>query len=270
MGPGTNERDEGNGMDLKIAGRKAFVGASTSGLGRASAAALAEAGAVVGINGRTAESVAEVAREIPGSIALPGNLVDPGERAELLKAIRESLGEVDILVLNGPGPAPGLATDFTAELAREAGERLLVPHVDLVRAFLPGMRERGWGRIVLIGSSAVQAPSPNLVGSSAGRSAVAAYLKTLAAEVAADGVTVNAVLPGRIRTPRIEQLDQQNAERTGKSREDVLAESVASIPAGRLGEPEEFGAGVAFLCSGPAAYITGVALRVDGGMIPVL
>ncbi|MDO5495913.1 MAG: SDR family NAD(P)-dependent oxidoreductase, partial [bacterium] len=191
-------------MDLGITGKSAFVAASTSGLGRASAAALAADGARVGINGRTAASVDEAVAALPGSIAIPGDITDSDGRAGVIEAIGRELGGVDILVLNGPGPVPGLAADFTVELARDASDRLLVPHVDLVRAFLPGMRERGWGRIVLIGSSAVQAPSPNLVGSSAGRSAVAAYLKTLAAEVAADGVTVNAVLPGRIRTPRIE------------------------------------------------------------------
>nr|NLD40828.1 SDR family oxidoreductase [Actinomycetales bacterium] len=257
-------------MDLGLTGRKAFVAASTSGLGRASAERLAEAGAVVAINGRGAERVDEVASAIDGAVAVPGDLTDAAERAQVIAAVREQLGEVDILVLNGPGPAPGSAATFTADQARESAEKLLAPHVDLVQAFLPGMRERGWGRIVLIGSTAVQAPLGNLVGSSAGRSAAAAYLKTLANEVAGEGITVNSVLPGRIRTPRIEQLDAEAAERTGRPVEDVLAANLANIPAGRLGEPREFGACVAFLCSEPAAYVTGVGLRVDGGMVPVL
>lgn len=137
----------------------------------------------------------------------------------------------------------------------------------MIGAVLPGMRERGWGRILAIGSSGVAAPLPNLAMSNLGRAALAAYLKTLAAEVAADGVTVNMLLPGRVATDRTEALDRAAAERTGRQVEEIRAESLGLIPAGRYGDPAEFGAVAAFLCSAAASYVTGTALRCDGGLV---
>lgn len=132
------------------------------------------------------------------------------------------------------------------------------------------MRERGWGRILAVGSSGIVAPLPNLALSNVGRAALAGYLKTLAAEVAADGVTVNLLLPGRIETDRTAAVDAANAERTGRTVAEVVQASVASIPSRRYGRPSEFAAAAAFLCSAPASYITGTALRCDGGLIPSL
>jgi 3-oxoacyl-[acyl-carrier protein] reductase len=145
-------------------------------------------------------------------------------------------------------------------------ERLVAPHVALVRRVLPGMRERGFGRIVAIGSSGVVEPIPHLVASNTGRAALAGYLKTLAREVAAEGVTVNMALPGRIATDRVASLDRQAAERTGRSLAEVRAAGEAALPAGRYGTPEEFGTLVAFLSSTRASYITGTAVRCDGGL----
>jgi 3-oxoacyl-[acyl-carrier protein] reductase len=132
------------------------------------------------------------------------------------------------------------------------------------------MRARGWGRIVAIGSSGMVAPLPNLAASNLGRAALAGYLKTLAVEVAADGITVNIAVPGRIATDRVASLDATAAAGSGKTVEQVKEQSEASIPADRYGRPEEFGAAAAFLCSGPASYITGTIVRCDGGLLPVL
>jgi len=144
---------------------------------------------------------------------------------------------------------------------------LMVQHHRLVEAALPSMRERGWGRIVAVGSSGVQEPIEMLALSNTGRAALSGYLKTLAAEVAADGVTVNMVLPGRIDTDRVAALDRARAERSGSTPEEVRAASERAIPARRYGRPEEFAAAVVFLASEPASYVTGVRLRCDGGMV---
>jgi 3-oxoacyl-[acyl-carrier protein] reductase len=132
---------------------------------------------------------------------------------------------------------------------------------------LPGMRERGWGRVLAIGSSGIEEPIANLAVSNAARAGLAALLKTLAAEVARDGVTVNLILPGRIDTPRVRSLDEAQAKRTGATPAEIAVSSAASIPAGRYGTPKEFGDTAAFLCSDLASYITGTKVRVDGGLV---
>jgi 3-oxoacyl-[acyl-carrier protein] reductase len=151
--------------------------------------------------------------------------------------------------------------------ARDAVERLLLPHVRLVEAFLPGMRERGWGRVVAVGSSGVQEPIQALAASNVGRAALAGYLKSLASDVARDGVTVNMVLPGRIDTDRVASLDALTADGSGRTSDEVRAASEASIPAGRYGRPDEFAAVVTFLAGEPASYVTGEQVRCDGGMV---
>jgi 3-oxoacyl-[acyl-carrier protein] reductase len=154
-----------------------------------------------------------------------------------------------------------------ADSAQSAVDLLLKPHIALVQRVLDGMIERGWGRIVAVGSSGVQQPLPNLAASNVGRAALAGYLKTLAAEVAGNGVTVNMVLPGRIDTARVAQLDRNAAERTGRSVEEARTSSEATIPAGRYGQPEEFASVVAFLASDRAGYVTGEQVRCDGGLV---
>ncbi|WP_330455992.1 SDR family oxidoreductase [Streptomyces sp. NBC_00820] len=258
-------------MDLGLTGRRALVCASTSGLGEATARALAAEGALVAVTGRRGDRARALAAELPGAVAVPGDLLAPeGADALYAGAVAALGGEPDVLVLNGPGPRPGTAADVTSDDLTTAVDLLLRPQLRLIGLALPGMRARGFGRLLAIGSSGVAAPLAGLAPSNLGRAALAGHLKTLAAEVAADGVTVNLLLPGRIATDRVAALDAAAAERTGRGVEQVAAESRAAIPAGRYGRPEEFGAAAAFLCGVPASYITGTALRCDGGLVRAL
>ncbi|SII60331.1 short-chain dehydrogenase [Mycobacteroides abscessus subsp. abscessus] len=257
-------------MDLGLNGKVALVCASTSGLGAATAAALAADGVRVVVTGRSEERARQVAAELPGAEAIAADLVAPGGADSLIAAVRDRVGDPDILVLNGPGPVPGTAEDTSSESVTDAVATLVTPHVRLIRAFLPEMLGRGWGRILSISSTSIEAPIPNLALSNLGRSALAGYLKTLATEVAGRGVTVNMLLPGRIDTPRAHAVDEAAASLKDSPVAEVRAASEAAIPLGRYGRPDEFGAAAAFLCSGPAAYITGTALRCDGGMVPTL
>lgn len=272
-------------MDLGIAGKTALVAASTGGLGLAVARALAAEGVRVAVVGRRRDRAKEIVAELQAAygsgtlgigslgtsgfdaVAIEADLGTPEGIGSAVDQTLANLGPIDILVLNGPGPKPGAAATLTSEDMAAAFDLLVKPHHALVSKVLPGMRERRWGRILAIGSSGVTAPLPNLAVSNTGRAALAGYLKTLAAEVALDEVTVNLLLPGRIATDRVTQLDQAAAKRRGTTLEDIQLESRKTIPARRYGEPAEFGAAAAFLCSAPASYITGVALRCDGGLI---
>ncbi|MCA1187370.1 MULTISPECIES: SDR family oxidoreductase [unclassified Saccharopolyspora] len=254
-------------MDLGLSGRVAVVPGATSGLGAAVVRGLAGEGAHVAFGGRRAELAAELAAELPSAVGVGVDLLDPDGPRSLVDAATGAFGPVDVLVLNGGGPAPGTAAEMTAEDAEQAVHRLLTPHVRLVEQVLPGMRERGWGRIVAIGSSGVQQPINGLAASNVGRAALAGYLKTLATEVAADGVTVNLVLPGRIETERLTSINEAMAAHRGVAPDAVRDASRADIPAGRFGTPEEYAAAVVFLASAPASYITGAQLRCDGGLI---
>ncbi|MET8808849.1 SDR family oxidoreductase [Streptomyces sp. NPDC004546] len=254
-------------MDLGIRGRIAVVAASTGGLGRAVAEALAAEGASVVVAGRRGDHAKKIAGGLPDAVGVQVDLTDPDGPQTLVEAVREAYGDPDILVLNGPGPRPGPAADLdTGDLAA-AMDSLLMAQQRLVALTLPAMRRRGWGRILAIGSSGIAEPLPGLVLSNAGRAALAAYLKTLATEVAADGVTVNLLLPGRIATDRVAALDAARAEREQRPVAEVEAASQAAIPAGRYGSPAEFAAAATFLCSAPASYVTGTALRCDGGLV---
>ena len=272
-------------MDLGIAGKTALVAASTGGLGLAVARALAAEGVRVAVVGRRRDRAKEIVAELQAAygsgtlgvgslgtsgfdaVAIEADLGTPEGIESAVDQTVANLGPIDILVLNGPGPKPGAAATLTSEDMAAAFDLLVKPHHALVSKVLPGMRERRWGRILAIGSSGVTAPLPNLAVSNTGRAALAGYLKTLDAEVALDEVTVNLLLPGRIATDRVTQLDQAAAKRRGTTLEDIQLESRKTIPARRYGEPAEFGAAAAFLCSAPASYITGVALRCDGGLI---
>jgi 3-oxoacyl-[acyl-carrier protein] reductase len=254
-------------MDLDLDGRVALVCASTAGLGLASARALAAEGAHVVVSGRRAGLARDIAAQLPKASWVEVDLTDGGAADHLVDTATAQAGPIDILVLNGPGPAPGTASALDPATAAAALDSLLLGHVRLVNRVLPGMRERGWGRIVAIGSSGVVAPLPNLAASNTGRAALAAYLKTLAGEVAADGVTVNMVVPGRIATDRVAELDRRAAERTNRTAEDVRIASEQTIPVRRYGRPEEFGTTVAFLAGTPASYLTGILVRCDGGLV---
>ncbi|MGP0223385.1 SDR family oxidoreductase [Paenarthrobacter sp. NCHU4564] len=272
-------------MDLGIGGKTALVAASTGGLGLAVARALAAEGVRVAVVGRRRDRAKEIVAELQAAygtgvlgsgslgtsgfdaVAIEADLGTPEGIESAVDQTVANLGPIDILVLNGPGPKPGAAATLTSEDMAAAFDLLVKPHHALVSQVLPGMRERRWGRILAIGSSGVTAPLPNLAVSNTGRAALAGYLKTLAAEVALDEVTVNLLLPGRIATDRVTQLDQAAAKRRGTTLVEIQLESRKTIPARRYGEPAEFGAAAAFLCSAPASYITGVALRCDGGLI---
>lgn len=247
----------------------ALVLGATAGIGLAAAEALAGAGARVALGGRR-QALAEEAAGRLGGVGIGLDLTDEASLDAAVGRVVAELGEVDVLVLNGGGPPPSVAAGLDVPTARAAAELLLYGHLHLVGRCLPGMRQRRWGRIVAIGSTAVRQPLPGLATSAMFRAALAAYLKLLAEEVAGDGVTANMVLPGRIATARVADIDARNAERTGRRPEEVKAASEATIPLGRYGTPEEVAAAVAFLCSDDARYLTGEQVRVDGGVVRAL
>ena len=259
-------------MNLGIEGRVAVVGGASSGLGRATAGALAQEGCNILLWARHADRLQPAVEELTGTTAARIEVITadagrPDCAETVATAALERFGRVDILVLNAGGPPPcdPLATDPDAW--RSALQLLTVTPIDLATRLLPGMRDRKWGRVVAILSSGVREPIDHLAYSNSGRVALAAWLKTISRPLAANGVTVNSVMPGRIATPRVASLDESVAKRRGIDVAQVQAESVSGIPAGHYGHPREFGATVAFLCSEPAAYQTGTVVAVDGGML---
>lgn len=254
-------------MDLGIAGRNALVCASTSGIGLGIARALGDEGVRVAITGRRGELAREEAAKLPSAAGVGVDLEELDAPESLVREVVEALGEIDILVLNSGGPAPGTAREQTTASLESAIRRLLLPQQALVALVLPGMIQRGWGRILAVGSSSITQPLPGLAASNVGRAALAGYLKTLANEVAGEGVTVNMVLPGRIATERLASLDESRAQLQGVTVDELRTVSYATIPAGRYGTPDEFGAMAAFLCSEQASYVTGTHVRVDGGLV---
>jgi 3-oxoacyl-[acyl-carrier protein] reductase len=258
-------------MDLDIAGKRALVLGASSGLGAASALALAAEGVHVIAASRSPERLLQSAAAQDKHIAQrlhphPVDLAAPASVQALIDAVIAE-GGIDILVNNGGGPSPGGVQGQPAEAWSVAFEAMAISLFRITQALLPAMIAASWGRIITIGSSGVEQPIPNLALSNTIRAAVAGWSKSLAAEVAASGVTVNLVLPGRIDTDRVRALDTARAIRTGESLEAIRRGSRNEIPADRYGRAEEFGAVVAFLASSQASYITGSMLRVDGGLI---
>jgi 3-oxoacyl-[acyl-carrier protein] reductase len=257
-------------MELGLRNKTALVMGASRGLGAAIARGLAEEGATVYAAARNTEAVETWARELePGAgtvIPLRLDLADIGSVNDGISQLIAA-GGVDIIVNNSGGPPPAAAADAKRTDWLGHFETMAANIFHLTTSLLPGMREKRWGRIISIASSGVEQPIARLALSNGIRSALIGWSKTLAAEVAADGVTVNVLLPGRIHTQRVDELDAAAAGRSGKSVEEVAAESAAGIPAGRYGHPEEFAAVAVFLASEPASYVTGSKIRVDGGAI---
>ena len=259
-------------MDLGLKGKTALVLGASGGLGGAIARSLAAEGAKLAVAGRNGEALERTAGECRAlgaeALALEWDLADLAATEGKVARIEATLGPVLILVNNTGGPPPTPVGGQPADLWEKQFRAMVLSVIALTDRVLPGMRAAKWGRIITSTSSGVVAPIPNLGLSNALRSTLLGWSKTLAREVARDGITANVILPGRIATPRIGFLDEQKAKRESRSVEAVAAESNAAIPMGRYGDPKEYGDTAAFLASERASYITGSVIRVDGGLIP--
>ena len=247
-------------MDLGLEGRVALVMGGSKGIGRGIAESLAREGARVAIASRSRENLEAAAVEIDrGVTALVADTDDLDRLAKLPAEVEEALGPIDVLVANTGGPPFGAALEHGPETWTDAYRSLVLAPRVLAEAVLPGMRERGWGRIVNVGSNSTREPIPGLGLSNSHRMAAVGFFKTLASEVAGDGVTVNTVATGRFATERLAGPDG--------SLDAAEAAAKEQVPAGRLGTPEEYGDLVAFLCSERAGYLTGTVIPIDGGLL---
>jgi 3-oxoacyl-[acyl-carrier protein] reductase len=258
-------------MDLGITGRTALVLGASGGLGGAIAVRLAEEGANVAVAGRSADALAATAAAVEKAGAKAVPLVWDLGVLDLIDSsvaeVERALGSVDILVNNTGGPPPTTAAGQDASTWRTSFEQMILSVIALTDRVLPGMRQRGWGRILTSTSSGALSPIPNLGLSNTLRASLHAWSKTLADEVGRDGITSNVIVPGRIETDRTRFLDERRASREGRSADDVKRDSAATMALGRYGRPDEYADVAAFLCSERASYITGSIVRVDGGLI---
>jgi 3-oxoacyl-[acyl-carrier protein] reductase len=246
-------------MDLNLVGRRALVTGASTGLGKSTALALAQEGAEVTIASRSEDKLlaakAEITSLVPAAVVhlVPTDVTSNEAVALMAATAEEVMGGVDILIANAGGPPPGDFASTSLDAYAEALQLNLVSTVAMCTALVPGMQQRKWGRVVAITSLSVREPIGTLILSNTARAGVTGFLKTLSREVAPDGVTVNSLQPGLHRTPRLEALHAN------------LAESAAAIPAGIIGDPDDFGRVAAFLCSDFAKFITGAAIPLDGG-----
>jgi 3-oxoacyl-[acyl-carrier protein] reductase len=244
-------------VDLGLSGKVALVTGASQGIGLGIAQELAAEGARVAISSRTRESIEAAAAEI-GARPYVHDTLDLDAAPGLVRSIEDDLGPIDILVTNTGGPPGGDPLGFTREQWEQAHRELVLAPIELIELVVPGMRERGFGRVLNVASSTVLEPNPALMLSNSHRPGIVAGFKTLARAHAGDGITFNSLLPGRIATQRLAHI-YGSLEAAHEAAPD-------EIPAGKLGTPEDMGAAAAFLCSERAGYITGVALLVDGGM----
>ena len=259
-------------MDLGLNGKVAFIAAASRGLGRAVAEELAAEGASLVLCARNEGALSHTSKQISEASGIPvchvvADVSNPEDVARAIKAGTERFGRIDILVTNAGGPPAGQFESLSREMWENATRLTLNSVLELTRAVLPGMKERGWGRILNITSIAAKQPVDNLMLSNSLRAAVTGFARTLANEVATYGITVNNILPGYTRTERVVELARASAERDGISTAEASAKWEAEIPMKRLGEPREFAALAAFLVSERASYITGTSVPVDGGWI---
>jgi 3-oxoacyl-[acyl-carrier protein] reductase len=259
-------------VDLGLRGKVALVAAASRGLGRAVAEELAAEGASLVLCARSADDLRRTGSAIAEAygvpvLAEPADLTEPADVERLVQRAQAQYGRVDILVTNGGGPPAGPFESLTPAMWEAATKLTLGSVVQLVRGVLPGMKQRGWGRIINVTSIAVKQPVDSLMLSNSLRAAVTGFARTLANEVAPFGVTVNNALPGYTRTDRLDDLARMSERNSGVAAGTVQRGWEKQIPMGRLGEPKEFAALVTFLASERAAYITGASISVDGGWI---
>jgi 3-oxoacyl-[acyl-carrier protein] reductase len=258
-------------MDLGLAGRPALVAAASKGLGKACAAALAAEGARVAICAREEGPLDEARRELAAAsgaevMAIPADVATEEGATGFVRQASEALGGCQILVANSGGPPAGEVLSFGDDDLRAALDLNFLSTVRMIREAVPRMREGGYGRVVIISSSALKQPIEGLVLSTSARAAAAGWARNLADELAGEGITVNTVLPGRFETDRVRWLRERRAEAEGRDPGEVARAEAEAIPAGRIGDPAELGAVVAFLCSEKAGYVTGTFVSIDGGM----
>ena len=262
-------------MDLGLTNKVALVAAASGGLGRAVAEELAAEGASLVICSRDTDRITKTAADIAENtgahvLAVTADVSEPSHVRRLVESALARFAHVDILVTNGGGPPAGTFETLTTEQWEAATKLTLFSAIELARHVLPGMKERRWGRILNITSISVKQPVDNLMLSNSLRAGLTGFARTLANEVASDGITVNNILPGYTRTERVEELANAMAQKQGISADEFKARWEKEIPMRRLGEPREFAALAAFLVSERASYITGTSIQVDGGWIKSL
>ena len=250
-------------MDYKLNGKTALVLGASRGLGAAISLMLAKEGVKVTSVARNISSIEEWSKKF-SIVPFKSDLTDTNSLGNLISFLSDK--HIDILVNNCGGPVAGPANGQKIEVWEKAFKSMASPMFSITNELLPKMVSNKWGRIITIGSSGIEQPIPNLALSNGIRGAIAGWSKSLANEVAGDGITVNMVLPGRISTDRLRELDEGKAQRTGMSLDEVEEDAKSTIPAGRYGKPEEFASVVTFLASDSASYITGSMIRVDGGL----